>query len=366
MNTRFRFPRLVIPLIVLFLVPVGCVFNPAKPDAENLANNPNPLQGVSNLLSNEPGQNRKNPIPIGKLISIPGWDVEVREFLRGEAALKVINTAEWQADSLPEGQEYALARVFIRNTSLDENSESLGISEMFMTGDKNRLYGDSMDGWPQPEFLFEDMYTAEAVEGWVDGVVPIGEKNLELVLDVAGDDQRATRFFALDDGASISLDKEMAGIKPNDLGIKFENPAAAGEKVITQDWELTLVESIRGQEAETLLEKENPYYEAPEAGTERFLMHMKLKYINLNDLPAWVGSSQFKALDDSGYTFQGNNVYPPRTEDWIGETVLPGAELDGWVAVAGSQGADQVVVEFYPPENGIESSFQNIRYFTVK
>ena len=116
MNTRFRFPRLVIPLIVLFLAPVACLFNPAKPDAENQANNPNPLQGVSNLLSNEPGQNRKNPIPIGKQISIPGWDVEVREFLRGEAALKVINTADWQADPLPEGQEYALARVFVRNT----------------------------------------------------------------------------------------------------------------------------------------------------------------------------------------------------------------------------------------------------------
>jgi len=46
----------------------------------------------------------------------------VREFLRGEDAIKVINTADWQADPLPEGQEYALARVFIRNTSLDENS----------------------------------------------------------------------------------------------------------------------------------------------------------------------------------------------------------------------------------------------------
>jgi hypothetical protein len=366
MNTRCRFPRLVIPLIVLFLVPVACVFNPAKPNPENQANNPNPLQAVSNLLSNEPGQNRKNPIPIGKQISIPGWDVEVREFLRGEDALKVINTAEWQADPLPEGQEYALARVFIRNTSLDENSHDLGISEMFMTGDQNRLYGDSMDGWPQPEFLFEDMYTAEAVEGWVDGVVPTGEKNLELVLDVAGGDVRYTRFFALDDGASISLDKELAGLKPNDLGIKFENPAAAGDKVITQDWELTLVESIRGQEAETILEKDNPNYEAPEAGTERFLMNMKLRYINPNDLPAWVGSSQFMALDNSGYTFQGNRINTPRDGFWIGETILPGAELDGWVAVAGPKGADQGIVEFYPPESGSDSSFQNIRYFIVK
>jgi len=138
------------------------------------------------------------------------------------------------------------------------------------------------------------------------------------------------QFFELDVGATISLDKELADLKPNDVGIKFENPAVAGDTAITKDWELTRVESIRGQEAETILEKDNPNYEAPEAGTERFLMHMKLRYINPNDLPAWVGSFQFMALDDLGYTFQGNNIYPPRTDFWIGDTVLPGAELDGW------------------------------------
>jgi hypothetical protein len=366
MITRFRFLRLLTPLSLLLLVIPACNFNPAKPGAESQANNPNPPRAVSNILSNEPGQIRKNPIPISTQISIPGWDVEVREFLRGEDALKVINTADWQADPLPEGQEYALARVFIRNTSLDENSHDLGISEMFMTGDQNRLYGDSMDGWPQPEFLFEDMYTAEAAEGWVDAIVPTDEKNLELVLDVAGEDLRTTRFFALDEGASISVDKALSGIKPNDVGIKFENPATSGEQVITQDWELTLVESIRGQEAETILEKDNPNYEAPEAGTERFLMHMKLQYINPNDLPAWVGSSQFMALDDSGYTFQGKNVYPPRAEDWIGETVLPGAELDGWVVVAGPKEKDQLVVEFYPSNYDNNFSSQAIRYFAVK
>jgi hypothetical protein len=366
MNTRFRFIKILVPLSVLFLVIPACNINLAKPDAENQENIPNPQQAVGNLLSNEPGQTRKNPIPIGKQISIPGWDVEVREFLRGEAALKVINTADLQADPLPEGQEYALARVFIRNTSLDENSHDLGISEMFMTGDQNRLYGDSMDGWPQPEFLFEDMYTAEAVEGWVDGVVPTSEKNLELVLDVAGDDVSYTRFFALYEGASISLNKELKGLKPNDVGIKFEKPAAAGDKVITQDWELILVESIRGQEAETMLQKDNPNYEAPEAGTERFLIHMKLRYINPNDLPAWVGSSQFMVLDELGYTFQGNNVYPPRTEDWIGETVLPGADLDGWVVVTGPKGKDQLVVEFYPSNYDYDLSSQGVRYFAIK
>ena len=366
MNTRSRFPRLVIPLIVLFLVPVACVFNLPNSDDENQVNNPNPLQGVSDLLSNDPGQTRKNPIPIGNQISIPGWDVEVREFLRGEDALKVINTAEWQADPLPEGQEYALARVFIRSTSLNENSQSLGISEMSITGSQNRKYGDSMDGWPQPEFLFEDMYTAEAVEGWVDAIIPTEEENLELVLDVEKDDERYTRFFALDDGASISLDKELADLKPNDVGIKFENPAVAGDTAITKDWELTLVESIRGQEAETILEKDNPNYEAPEADTERFLMHMKLRYINPKDLPAWVGSLQFMALDDSGYTFQNNYVHPPRNDFWIGETILPGAELDGWVVVAVPKGKDNVVVEFYPSNYDYDSTSQAIRYFVVK
>ena len=166
--------RRVLPLVVfLFLIPLACALNTSIPTT----------QGASNPGSPTAGTTRKNPIPIGKLISIPGWDIKVVEFLRGEAALAVINTPDWQADPLPTGQEYALAKIFVRCTSLDDGYHSLGISQMFMTGSDYKGYGDTMDSWPQPEFLFEDMFTAETVEGWIDAVIPTDEQNLMVVVD---------------------------------------------------------------------------------------------------------------------------------------------------------------------------------------
>ena len=365
MITRSRFLKLGIPVFFLYLAIAACGFSSSNSDTGNPSNLPNSGQELDPIAANGPGFGRSDPIPLGTQISIPGWDVEVREFLRGADALKVINTADWQAEPLPEDQEYALAKVFIRNTALDESPHSLGISELFITGDQYLAHGDTMDGWPQPEFLFEDMYTAETVEGWVDAVVPKNEQNLELVLDVENEDNRYTRFFTLDKAASISLPEEFSKMHPNDLGSSMESPAGIGDVVITPDWEVTLLESIKGKNAEKILTKDNPNYQVPESGTERVLLKVHLKYLSQEDIPAWIGSDQFRALDSSGYSVQGNWIYTPQDREWIGNTVLPGADLEGWVAVTVPEVAGDALISFNPDINTPGSSDQDLRYFQL-
>ncbi len=365
MGTRVRFLKLVIPVFFLYLAIAACGFSSSKSDKGNPSNSPNSSQETDPNATIGLGLGRNAPISMGTQISIPGWDVEVREFLRGADALKVINTADWQAEPLPEDLEYALVKVFVRNTALDESPHSLGISELFITGDQFLAHGDTMDGWPQPEFLFEDMYTAEAVEGWVDAVVPINEQNLELVLDVEKDDNRYIRFFTLDKGASISLPEEFSKLHPNDLGSAMDSPAGIGDVVITPDWEVTLLESIQGEEAEKILTKDNPNYQVPESGTQRVLLKVHLKYLSQKDFPTWIGSDQFRALDSSGYIVQGNWIYTPKDREWIGNTVLPGAELEGWVAVTIQEGAGNTLISFDPDINMAGSPDQDLRYFQL-
>lgn len=60
----------------------------------------------------EAGFSRQNPIPFNTLVSVPGWDIQVLEFLRGEAAAAVVNSGSRQFDPPPAGFEYALANVF--------------------------------------------------------------------------------------------------------------------------------------------------------------------------------------------------------------------------------------------------------------
>jgi hypothetical protein len=366
MGTKIRIFHSAFLIVAIMISMTACLISP-KNSNRTSQSNAKPSGQVENLFSaNQAGQTRKDPIPMGTQVSIPGWDVEVRQFLRGEEALKVINTASWQAEPLPDGLEYVLAKVFVRNTSMDENYHDLGISQMFITGDQHLAHGDTMDGWPQPEFLFEDMYTAEAVEGWVDGVVPIDEKNLELVLDVKDDNDRYTRYFALEDGASISLSESFASLQPNDAGKTMDSAAKIGKQVITSEWELTVLESIHGQAADSILKEDNPSYTPPAAGTERLLMRVKLAYASPKDLPTWIGSDAFFALDDSGNRVAGEMVYPSNDRKWIRNMVLPGAELEGWMAVNIPQGASQVLIVFNPGSNSPESPEQNRRYIEVK
>jgi hypothetical protein len=359
MNERNKRNRALFALVAfIFLFPLACNLNTSVPSA----------QGGTNPGSGGMGTTRKNPVPAGKLISILGWDIKVIEFLRGEAALAVINTADWQAESLPQGQEYALAKVFLRCTSFDDSYHSLGISEMFISGSRNQAYGDSMDGWPQPEFLFEDMFTAEAVEGWIDAVIPTDEQDLIVVLDVENEDNRTTRFFALETGASVSLPSELANLKPNELGVSIDSPAAPGQQVISPAWEITLLDSIRGQEAETILGTDNDYYTPPAAGFEHLLLHVNLRYADPNDLPVWVGPDTFYAMDESGYRIHGDWIYTPTQSDrvWLSYRILPGAELEGWVPVTIAAGTESPVIVFDPDTYTSENSGENLRYLGVK
>ena len=48
-------------------------------------------------------------------------------------------------------------------------------------------------------------------------------------------------FIALDEGALASVSPDLAEIEPNDLGMERSAPAPLNEKVITKDWEVTVL-----------------------------------------------------------------------------------------------------------------------------
>jgi hypothetical protein len=303
------------------------------------------------------------------LLSIPVWDIKVLEFLRGADALSVINTADWQAQPLPEGKEYALAKIYVKCTSLDDSNHSLGISNMFITGSSNLAYGDTMDSWPQPEFLFEDMFTADTVEGWIDAVIPTTEQNMMVVVDVTQDNTRYTRYFSLQDGASITLPADLANLSPNELGATYTAPASVGQLVITPDWEITLLNSIQGQEAASVLEKDNPNYTPPTEGNEFLIFQVNLRYISPSDVPVWMGWDSFYVVDPTnGWRIPVNNVYAYSQSDrvWLAGNLLPGAGLEGWVALAIPSGNNNPIIAFDPDYRASQKTEANLRYLAVK
>ncbi len=268
-------------------------------------------------------------------------------------------------ESLAADWEYALAKVSVRCTALDNKAHDLGISEMFMSGDRNLSYGDSMDGWPQPEFLFEDMYSAEIVEGWVDAVIPKDEHNMILVVDVDQYENRTTRFFELEDNAAIQLSDELTNLEPNQVGLSPDTAASPGQTVITPDWEFTILESLTGSDAETLLQKDNIYYVPPEDGFGYLVIKFQLVYKNKNEIPFWVGYDTFYALDENGYMVQGAMIYDPPGLDWISDKVLPGAEIIAWVSMYTKSAIPSPIIVFDPDRYNYEGQNVNIRYLKI-
>lgn len=356
MAARYRFLHLALFPLLLFLVSSACVLSKNN-SSSNLTG-----QGVQ---SGQAGFTRQTPIPLGTLLSIPGWDIQVLELLRGADALKEINTEYWSAPPLQDGQEYVLAKVFIRSTSLADDYQDIGITEMFITGEKCLAYGDTLDGWPQPEFLYEDIYTAEAVEGWVDAVVSTDEENLELVLDIMVDGVRYTRFFELDKGASIELPAEKSALQENNLGLDAANPAVVGDQVISADWSLTVLETLRGQDAQAVLEK-GYYYTPPQSGQEYLLLHIDLQYVSREEAPSPVGFGMFYAKDDEGNMLPSQYFYTPDDRIWLSGIVLPGAQIDAWVAMNIPEGNDPATIVFDPDRYGMGSADGNTRYIRIE
>jgi hypothetical protein len=356
--------------------PLSIIENLMEDETDVGSEEESPLSIIENLMegeiaesSDEEGITRQAPLPVGMLLSVPGWEMQVVEFLRGDEALQVIQSTGQKVGELPDGKEFALAKLFVRCTALDSNAHDLTIPELFITGNQHIAYGDMLDGIPQPEFLYEDMYSAEAVEGWIDAIIPEDERDLMVVLDLKEyEEDRVTRYLALEKGASISLPENFDQHKPNETGVSVNSPAAIGEQINTPEWEITILDAFQGEQAETILRQDNPSFKPPEEGMQYVLLEMKLNYFGEKDLPTNIGKDNFYAVDENGRMLEEGRARAPTQSEknWISGNVFPGAALEGWIVLSIPAGLDQTVLAFDPDRYNYEKDDPIIRYLFIE
>lgn len=390
-NIRLRGRFIALLMVVLFLSiacenPISGIFNqdgnlssPAKTaepviiivegdEPSESALGPEGQESTSPVSSSQ-GTSRANPYPIGSRISFPGWDIEVLEFRRGAAALEILNTENWQAPALSAGQEYAAARLFVRCTSMDDSAHSLAGSDVPVTGSSGITYLDNFDGFPAPEFVYEDMFTAETVEGWVDVIIPVSETNLMLVFINPEVEDATARFFALEEGASIPYPAELAGIAPNEVGTELAAPALPGQKVITTTREVTVLNAIRGAEAAAIIEAHSTYYEPPPADMEFLLLQIEARNISKNETPE--GFGDLFAVDETGSRLYNDTVYFMKDSPeypLIKYETFPGTVMRGWEAVYIPSGISPVLLGYFYPDDGDPATRDEYikRYFSIE
>ncbi len=329
-------------------------------------------QQPAELAPSGAGLSRANPLPPGTLVSVPDWDIQVLEYYRGAEALSRINQDFYRQVTAPEGKEIVLVKFFVRCTSFEDKAYDLGLFDLALTGDNNTVYGDQIDEWPQPEFYYKDMFTAEAIEGWLDVVVPAGEKNLMAVVNLEDNNSdsptygtRYVRYLALEPDSAIILPTEYASRAANEIGTTKENPAGVGQMVSMPEWDITLLEVLGGSEADTLLQQNNTLYQAPEAGFEYSLWHFKLQYFGEQDWPMSLSFYNFFVIDMTGSNLSdiSRNVQNP-DRNYLSDTILPGAEVDGWVVLQMPQAGTPYLVKFRYDSDS-DSQKDESRYFSI-
>ena len=325
----------------------------------------------------EQGMTRSNPFPMETMVTTPYWDFQVLEVARGEAAWQILQTDDPDNPPPPSGKEYFLAKVKITCKHPGSGSHDLGLNDLFITGDSLTGHTDKLWDHPQPEFFYSDIYTAESLEGWIDVLVSPTEGNLMLVFDRAefvNDDYqpREVRYVALEPGALIEAPADLAGISANEIGIEEDNPAKVGESVITDEWEISIVEARRGQAALDLVMQMNPENQPPEEGMEYVVFKVRARRIGGKHV-ALISHSDFKmvvpGMGRSGSDWMEDPNFkldPAGATQHLSAYLFPGGTTEGWAVKQVPSGHTPLLVNYKYVQAGSPSSAWNERTFLLE
>ncbi|MBN1669147.1 MAG: hypothetical protein JW862_18780 [Anaerolineales bacterium] len=321
------------------------------------------------------GFSRSNPYPIETEVVTPYWDFKVLEVLRGQEAYDLVRAQNPDAAPAPDGKEYLLVKVWVRCKIAGSTAYDLDLDNLFITGDRLHGYTDRLIDSPTPEFFYSDMYTAESLEGWIDVLVEVGEQDLMLVIDlqetVEGEVQpRELRYVALEPGATLDFPTELAGIAPNELGEDLATPAQIGETVVTTDWELTVLETRRGQAALDLALAMNARNNPPEEGLEYVAFLMRARRIGAQDVAIRASSYPLRAyvpgqgrngsdqMEDPHFYLDPGGAFP-----YLNTKLFPGGQVEAWVIKQVPASYTPVIIQYIGFE---ETNFNDTRYFSLE
>jgi len=285
--------------------------------------------------------------------------VQVLDVKRGQAAGQALKGGL----PAPQGMEYLVVKLRVKSTHTDGAEHLVNGCSFHVTGDRRIRHGcgEASVAVADPH-LEAKLHAGDQVEGWAAYVVAQGEGNLILVIDEPDNmDETAIRYVALDDGATVGVPPELAEIEPNDLGTQQDSPARRSEKVITEDWELTVLEIVRGDAAWTMVRNANDYNKPPAEGMEYIAAKVHVRYISTIDQVSWVINSHcLRAMGSTGILNDPPMVFGlgPDLSAWL----YPAGESEGWVVAQAAQGESGLVLVFQPllDFNGVNKRFLSL------
>lgn len=260
-------------------------------------------------------------------------------------------------DAPPKGTEYLLVKLRVTGTHDDTDEHEIYPTDFQVTGDARLSYFSSGQVPPEPALDYK-VRSGETVEGWASYFIQQDEGNLLLMFNhIDESDPANIRFIEIDEGARVETDAALATIQPNKLGTDKNEPASVGQTLITDDWQVTVLEFQRGEAVEARLGEREVYSPTPEPNIEFALVKVQVRYI---------GQEPSNRLDyGSFHTISGgeefDTPYISGLNPDFDARFFPGGESVGWVPVRAR--ANQTVTLVFEP--WFDFSGENVRYIAL-
>lgn len=301
------------------------------------------------------GASRAAPYPFGEAIETSDLSYQIREVIRGAAAAEQVAAALSANQPAPQGREHVLIELAVQNDSAAQ--QALNISTFALTGDRHVLYRPAFLGL-RPS-LPPQLAPGESATGWLAFEAADDETNLVLMVNLPFDlDLRWASFLAAVPGAAVRPPADLATVAPNDAGRAQTDPAALAESVVTERWQLTILEAVRGAEAWAMVQEANANNSAAPAGFEYMLIRVRIRLLegSGDDLRYVTPAFLFNLVDGRGATPRVT-VVPPSPR--LGAELFPGGEKEGWLVHLAPVG-QPVWLQFQDPDQS-----EDIRTFSI-
>jgi hypothetical protein len=308
------------------------------------------------------GISRSNPLALGYEVCLEHWSITILSAIRGDEAAAAIQQANQFNEPAPDGYEYILATIKLVNISTKQEAQPAGFAaDIRLTGDRNVLYSPA--SVTTPKELTGDLFPGDETQGQIAFLVPNDETKLMFSVDETFIRNAGTRrFVGLDQGA-ILPSPELMYINPTDAGTQRNAPIPFGETAIADEWEITILETLRGDAAATLVQAANQFNEPLVEGIEYIAIKARLRYLGSgrSDYAEQVMGGEFKIIGEQNKIYDRVSVVAP--EPALQGFVFAGGVLEGWDIFAVSAGEQKLALVFEPI---FAFSTDNLRFLAIE
>jgi hypothetical protein len=310
------------------------------------------------LVALAAGQSRAEPAPADQPVVAGPWSFAINEVLTGDdASVAVANASGFNA-APASGMQY----IAVRLTATNNGSQAFAIAgeDFAVTGD-SLLVHRFADVTPPEPALSGVVDPGASLEGWIVMPAVAGEENLLLIYDsITLTGNWADAVIALTSGASIPDQSEPVS-GPNEAGSEIGAPAAIGERVVTEDWEVTVSQVIEGQDVYNLFPVEDyrttALGDTDQAGLPYWVgLEVTVTNNRTGGEPAFLPATAFLPIDTQGNPIVDALLLTPPEPDIIGG-YYPGGTRTGWVLIAMPVGTALDLVRFLPYETDGDARF---------